>query len=392
MLELLLLALPQAPTALASTSGDTRLFFDPVVFDEDWVRRQEGPPGAKLYLGSQNLMALLGDLDGDGLFEAPSDIDALAWSETDPAYGPAPIQFLFSTVSNVGPYFDGDLLRMVEGQGVQVVVPESEFVAALQPASGSFDLDAAAHPTPGEFWFSVNSDLTGTLLGDVLDGDVLIYDRALGSVRRHYGEADIQLLVDQAMGGSATAIGDLTSLSFYPPTGEMAFTVQAPSSDDATVYGDGGGGRTLVGWSEVDWDFQDPAELDALAFVPGGIPQPPVFLTDVPFYAPGDAVRFKMRHGTPGSVAEGVRSLRTAYEPKPHDGVGFFFLDGTDPWLLRQLRLGQTGPTLLDSSGSGNFDWVVPDLPAGMTLADLYVQAYCPGGAGWAPPIALRIQ
>lgn len=393
MLVALVLALCQGgPVALASTTGDSRLPQDPVIFDEDWIRREEGNTGgAARYLSSQALMALLGDLDHDGVFDAPADVDALAWAPRPGASGPAPQDLLFSITTSLGPYEDGDLLRLADGQGVIVEVSEAELVAALQPTAGGFDLDAAARTPPGQIWFSVESDLSGTVLGDVLDGDVLVYDRQTGQVRRERSEAEIQALVTAAT-GSTTAIGDLLSLSFYPPTGELAFTVQAPTSADATVFGAGGGGRVLSGWSEADWQFQVETELDALAFVPGGAPQPPVIGTDVPFYGQGALMRITAHHGNPGGTILGYLAETTAYLAQPGQGIGFFFLDRADPWLQQFVRHGSTHPHLLDSSGSATFDWTTPVLKAGTPYMDLYFQALDVSTGHWSPPIVVRVQ
>ncbi len=387
---ILLLTCQVPPVALASTSGDSRLPQDPIVHDEAWIRRQEGPPGAAVWLSQHGLMALLGDLDGDGLFEAPGDIDALAWSPRGGGLGPAPPDFLFSTVSTTPAYADGDLLGFAGAQGLRIVIPEAEFVNLLQPASGSFDLDAAAFQGD-ELWFSVTSDLTGTILGDVADGDILAWDRLAGTVRVAWTEADVQAMVDQATGGGGS-VGDVLALSFYPPTGELAFTVQSPSAHDATVFGTGNGGRILPGFEEPDWDFQQATELDALAFVPGGIPQPPVMATDVPFYGQGVPVRFTGRHGTPGAIVEGYLAGAPGLDDRPGEGIGAFYLDLQDPFLLQQVALGHTHPRPFDASGSATFDWTSPVLPASMPWLDLYFQCYDHGGGGWSAPIVLRIQ
>lgn len=388
---LLFLACQAPPAALASTTGDSRLPQDPIVHDEAWIRRQDGPPGAAVWLSQHGLMALLGDLDGDGLFEAPTDIDALAWRPRGGGLGPSPRDFLFSTVSSTPAYEDGDLLSFQGAQGLRIVIPEAEFLSVLQPASGSFDLDGAAFQGD-ELWFTVASDLTGTVLGDVEDGDVLVWDRVANTLRVAYRESDIQALVDQATGGSTGSIGDVLSLSFYPPTGELAFTIQSPSAYDATVFGDGNGGRILPGFQEADWDFQQATELDALAFVPGGLPQPPVMATDVPFYAQGVPVRFTGRHGTPGAIVEGFVAGAPGWDDRPGEGIGGFCLDQQDPFLLQQTALGHTHPRPFDASGSATFDWTTPVLPSSLPWLDLYFQCYDHGGGGWSAPIVLRIQ
>ncbi|KAA3610800.1 MAG: hypothetical protein DWQ01_07765 [Planctomycetota bacterium] len=379
---------PQA--ALASSSSDTRLAQDPVVREEEWFRREEGPAGSKLFWPQGAWMACLGDQDGDGSLDQIGDIDALAWWPLTANPGPSPQDFVFSTVSSTALYEDGDLLRLSTSQGLVVEVPESEFLAALQPTSGGFDLDAAAVQN-SEIWFSVGTDLGGTVLGSVADGDVLVYDRTLRTVRLEHSEADIQAMVDQATGGSS-AFGDLLSLSFYPATGELAFTVQSPSSLDASVFGSGNGGRLLPGWEETDWNFQQATELDALSFPPVDLPQAPLLLLDLPRAAPGSLVRFSARHAATQSWVEGYRALRLAHQSQPGMGIGFTWLDPSDPFLIEQVQRGNTHPHLTDGSGSATFSWTTPNLPPGWSHLDLYFQMWDHGGQAWSPPIVLRVE
>ncbi|RMH01230.1 MAG: hypothetical protein D6702_11980 [Planctomycetota bacterium] len=397
MLTLLPLVLAQGPlVGLASTTSSTRLPQDPSVLDEAWIRRQEGPPGAATWLSRHAEMALAGDLDGDGLFDAPAGIDALClWTPAGAATTPYDLRF--SLVSDLGPFADGDLLAWLPGQGVGVEIAEADFVALLQPTSGSFDLDGVARRTgpADEVWFSLNSDLQGTVLGDLADGDVLVWDRTAGTVSRAFTEADIQALVDSATGGGTGPIGDTIALSFLPGTGELAFVVQSPSSLDASVFVADPTGlaapRLLLGWEESDWDFQQQTEIDALAFVADGPPPAPVLALDVPFYAPGEIARFKLRHGVPGSTAHGLRARRVGFDPRPGEGIGFLFLDPNDPLLISQLAHHNTWPQIVDSSGSATYDWTVPPLPPGLTEVDLFFQALDLAG-GFSAPIVIRVR
>ncbi|TAH38647.1 MAG: hypothetical protein EYC70_04570 [Planctomycetota bacterium] len=391
MLESVLLLTCQAPVvALASTSSDSSLAGDPVVLDEDWIRREEGAPGAARYVNQRAQMALLGDLDADGVFDAPSDVDALAYAARPGAPGPMAFDVLFSLLAGIGTYEDGDLLRVLENGGVQVEVGEAEFVAALQPGSGGFDLDAAEWMAPNEIWFSTEGTLLGTVLGDVEDGDVLVLDRNTGSVRRAYSEVQMQAFVDAAAPGSG-AIGDVLSLAFYPPTGELAFTVQSPSGADASVFGTGGGGRVLPGWAEGDWAFQQETELDALSFV-SGLPPAPCLDTDVAFYAPGAPVQFNVRHGAPGDIVVTYVSGSIRYLARPGEGAGFFFLDRADRFLNRQVRHQNLRARPFDASGNASLLWPAPTPKAAAAFLDLYFQSYDTGAGAWSAPIVIRIQ
>ena len=396
MLETIFMIVLQEPmTALASTTSDSRLPQDPIVRDEAWIRREEGPPGAKTYLTRHAQMALAGDIDGDSQFDALSGVDALCyWPELSGP--PNPMDFCFSMVSDLGPFEDGDLLRFDSNGGMTAVVTEAELSAALMPASGSFDLDAATYLAAlDQLWFSVTANLAGTVVGDVSDGDILVWDRSLASISRAFTEAEIQLQVDLVTGGG-TAIGDVLAMSFLPGGAELAFVVQSPSSLDGSVLVLDTGAvlppRLLSGWEEPDWDFQQATEIDALVFVAPGLVQPPVLDFDLPFFAPGDVARFKLRHGVPGSVAQGFRGRWTAFDPRPGVGIGFLYLDPNDPILISQVAHGNTHPQLVDASGSATYDWIVPALPPGLTSLDLYFQALDDSGGGWSAPIVLRIQ
>ena len=397
MLETMLLIVCQEPlAALASTTSDSRLAQDPIIHDEAWIRRSEGPPGAKAYLTRHAQMALAGDLDGDGLFDALGGVDALCTWPSVSSASPGPMDFCFSMVSDVGPFADGDLLRFDLAQGLVAVITEADFVAALQPASGSFDLDAATYrDSQDQLWFSVGSNLSGTVLGDVQDGDVLVWDRLNGVMSRAFTEAEVQALTDQATGGG-TAIGDVLALSFLPGTMDLGYVVQAPSSLDGGVLVLDASGvappRILAGWEEVDWDFQQATEIDALAFVGQGLVQPPVLDLDLPFFTPGDVARFKLRHAIPGSVAKGFRGRWTAFDSRPGVGIGFLYLDPNDPILIAQVTHGNTHPQIVDPSGSASYDWTIPVLPPGLPFVDLYFQALDDSGGGWSAPIVLRIQ
>ncbi len=395
MFEALALSLAQGPmVALASTTSDTRLLQDPVVHDEAWIRREDGAVGSRAFLTKHAQQTLVGDLTGNGSADPPAGVDALCVWNPGSGQAPLPHDFAFSMVSDLGAFSDGDLLRFSEGGGLEVLVAEAEFLALLQPASGSFDLDGVSRP-PGvdEIWFSVTSDLVGTVVGDVADGDVLVWDRASGNLTVAFTEAEVQLQVDQAVGAS-NPVGDVLAMSHLPGSGLLGIVVQSPSSLDGSVVVLDPAGvappQLLAGWEEGDWAFQQSTEIDALAFVDGGVPQPPVLDLDLDRYQPGETARFKLRHGEPGSTVHGYRAVRTGFELQPGDGIGFLFLDRTDPWLRAQVRNGNTQPQVVDPSGSAVFDWLVPALPPGVSSLELCFQAH-DDVAGWAAPIALRI-
>jgi len=392
MNPLLLLLLIQEPTlcALASTTNDTRLPQDPVVLDSAWlIHRQGQSPSTRVYLPDPSLSLLVGDLDGNGNLDEVEGIDALVWSPSAISPGSDASDFLFSTERGFGTFNDGDLLRWLPTQGLTVEWAESDITLFLQPNSGTFDLDAAT-VIGEELFFSMRDKLIGTVLGDLEDGDILAYHRGTSSVRIVYSEGQVQALVDHAT-GQTSAITDVLSLSQLPGSQELCFTVQSPTQSDSTVYAEGGGGRIVPEFQETNWGFQVSSELDALAFVPGGMVQPPILSTDLPSVSQGSILRFKVRHGTPGAVVIGFRASKLNCTFRAGAGLGFILLDKTDYWLLRQFYHGVFCPIQLDGSGSGTYDWTVPFLPNPLPYTDMFFQGMEVGNGFITNPIAIRV-
>ncbi|MDP6940516.1 MAG: hypothetical protein QGH51_00665 [Planctomycetota bacterium] len=389
----ILLLLLQSPTlsALASTTNDTRLPQDPVVQDTAWLLNRQGQtPTTRVYLPDSSLALLGGDLDADGFRDTVEGVDALLWSPTSISPGVDVSDFLFSTVRSYGPFEDGDLLRWSPTQGFQVEYSEASLVAAINPSNGVFDLDAATE-VGGELFFSLRDDLQGTVLGNLEDGDILAFNSATSAVRVVYSEGQVQAMVNNATNQS-TAITDVLSLSQLPGTQSLCFSVQSPTSLDATVFTEEGGGEIVPDFSESDWDFQISSELDALAFVPGGLVQPPILSTDLPTAKPGTTMRLKLRHATPGVIAVGARASALQCTFELGAGIGFLLLDKTDYWLRRQVFHGKYYPVQLDGSGSGTFDWTVPALAPGIPWTDMYFQVLDLSSGYWSNPIALRVE
>lgn len=380
-----------AQSALASTSKDTRLLQDPTCKDEAWIVQQEGSPGAGVYWSSQSWMFQLRDGDADGWLDTPPGVDALT-----PAVRPAgqqftPMDMAFSLDGNYQSFLDGDLICMDPQGGLQLVIAEQEFMSAIQLQSGSFDLDAICLRGQS-IWFSVKDSLQSGLFGTIDDGDILHYDLASGVVTRLYTEADVQAMVDQA-NGSSSAIGDVKALSIYPPTGELVFTVQAPSAHDASVFGTDQGGRLLTGWTESDWAFQEATELDALAFLPVEVQQPPVLATDLPYVDQNSTVKIKIRHGSPQGVAKGLFAYRRGFDDSlGYLGTGAVFLDQFDHAYQRQMTQGWLHSTPLDASGSGDFDWDTGSLPPQYSHMDFLIQALDLASQRLSNPIVLRLR
>lgn len=352
-------------------------------------RQYPGEPAA-LYWPRAAWFAQLRDLDDDQLLDLPPGVDALCVVPRPGATRFTPGDVAFSLDRDDFGFDDGSLLRMDPRGGLEVLVSESELVQALDVQSGRFDLDAA-HVYGELLWFSVKDGLATGQLGDVQDGDVLLYDRAQGSMSRLYSEAQIQDLVNNVSPGAA-AIGDVRSLSVHPVTDELCFTVQSPTDQDATLYGDGQGGRAIPGFLEQDYGFQVSTELDAFTFLDAPMQAGPTLDVDIPCAAPGDVTRLKLRHGTPLGIAKGIFCRRRGFAEADHGGVAAIYLDQSSALYQRQFQGGWMHPTAIDASGSAAFDWTAPVLPPGYAWVDHHFQAIDLVSGALSNPVVVRVR
>ena len=389
MFSSLVLFLLQAstPVAIASCSADSRLPQDPIVSAQALIRRGGFDLQARVYLSKQGWGGLLGDITGDGWADAPPGIDAITWSPTS-FNAPDISNFVFSCNTKFGIFNDGDLLRWTPGSGLVVEISEQQIKDILQPGGGSIDVDAIRKDQDGNYWLSFRSNLIGTVLGDIADGDVLQFDFSKNHVSLVWSESDIQQMVSVAT-GSLDVVGDLIALATLPG-GEPCFVIQSPSARDASLFGSWGGGHPVLDWQEKDWDFQVQTEIDALCFCPSQLPQPPVLMTDLPWVATDSYLRLKVRFAQPGAIICGYRSLRAGFAGIHLCGVGFIGLNTADPWLLRQYRNGRSYPLIADGSGSGTFNWRTPSLPPGAPSVDMHFQIWG-GNSGLSAPIVVKL-
>ncbi|MAW60066.1 MAG: hypothetical protein CMJ94_04420 [Planctomycetes bacterium] len=386
--SLLLAAVPQS--ALASTTSDTQLSVDPVCHDEALLLRTVGTPGSSLYWPRAAWFAQLRDLTGDGQLDLLPGVDALTLAPRRGATRFTPADLAFSTDANYAGFLDGDLLRFTPGGGLQCILPEDELVTALAVTSGNFDLDAA-HIEGDVLFFSLKDGVQSAILGPIEDGDLLVYQRKQGAVSRLWTESDVQAMVDQAQPGSGS-IGDLRSISADPITQELCFTVQSPTSDDATLYGDAGGGRLVPGFAEADYGFQVSTELDAFTFLPQAQERGPVLDVDLPYAASGETIRLKVRHGSPDGLVRGIICRKRGFAEADYGGGGAIFLDQQDALYQRQFQNGWMHPTQLDGGGSATFDWTAPVLPPQFDHVDHYFQLVDAGSGALSNPILVRLR
>jgi hypothetical protein len=387
---LLLQSAPPPMYAIASTTSDSRLPQDSICRNEELLRRDLQDSWPRVAVTQQSWMSFLGDMDGDGLFDFPAGIDAVSLLPPVAPAEPSLVDLWFSSDRDFLGFKDGDILRLSPLGGVELVYSEVSLHATLQPTSGSIDIDALYVLEPKVLLISLANNLTATNLGDIKDGDILEWNPSAQTVTIFAREADVQNWVDTATGGSS-AIGDLKSLSMLPGTPHLAFTVQAPTAMDASVFSNENGGTLVQSWQESDWAFQESTELDALSFVPEEFRQPIVLSTDVAYVQPQSRIKLRMHHATPGAQLRGIAGTTFTIQSQLNGHAGVAVVN---PFVgaSRNWPAANQAPLFADASGSAAYDAVLPSLPAGAAFLTLWCQALDSQSQGWSTPIVLRLE
>ena len=257
----------------------------------------------------------------------------------------------FSLLSNVSPFLDGDVLGMSSGGGVEVLVPEDVLAASMGMAGTSIDIDAVAWDASGRLHFSIQTDLDGTTLGTVQNGDILRIEFD-GTAKRVLTEMDIEEKYLLAT-GVAASIGDVHGLELVD--GEAFVTIQSPSDADGGVL-DCGQSPSFV-MTDAGAGLGG-AELDALMLVTGDSELPGVRV-EPQAIAAGGTPHFTFT-GDPGGALLVLWSGSEGFVPFSSPGFGAWYLDPADPWLNSIF----TAPTLpvvpLDGSGRYEIDYPIP--------------------------------
>jgi hypothetical protein len=281
----------------------------------------------------------------------PGDVDAAALR---PGKQPGSAASLaFSLLANEGDVADGDVLGLAPGGGLEVLISEFELVTQLGVPGANIDVDAIAFDDQGRLIFSLQSDLSSTILGDVLDGDVLSYGADIGVVRL-MSEVEVQAYVTAAT-GLTSAIGDVLGLEWV--NGEIWVSVQAPSSIDGSVIACGAFPRVVLDESTAGLGG---AELDAL-LVPGLAAAPTVLSFTPAVSAPGTTVTASIQSNAPASPQAVIVAGAAGWVGgAPAGGFGDFYVDPLDPWLATALSGPGLTVVVLDGQGAYAADLVLP--------------------------------
>ena len=296
----------------------------------------------------------------------PGDIDGFA---RRPGESPGSASSIaFSLLSNEAGFLDGDVIGIDPGLGAFVLVSEFEIATALGVADANLDVNALSFDDQGRLYFSLQANLSGTLLGDLLDGDVLRMDGP-GSVSLVVSEAQVQAQFEAAT-GLTDAIGDVQGLEWFG--GEVWVSTQSPSSHDGGVF-------RAVGTPEVVLEEAQAglggAELDAFAFARAG-DEFTSFTLSADEALPGDVLAVEA-YGSPGDLLLLLPAGAAGFvDFSNNPGFGGFYVDPLDPWLQSTLASPGAGVVApLDGAGRFSANWM---LPSGTFFGP------GPGGDGWS--------
>lgn len=357
--------------------------------DEELVLVAPGSTPRK-FLSDATLALYFSDRNSDGLFDEPNDIDALAILPTEhgkPAIGAV----VFSLLTDQNGIKDGDVVRFDPSDpvdGLEVLFPESYFVAALAAGDGNIDIDAIAFAPDGSLWFSLAED---EALGpnSVVVQDETIFTIAPGATTATvaYSAAQIEAIAKNAL-GITTAIADVLALEFAG--NDLLFTVQSPTAHDATILSTANGGSIHLGATEASFGFGADVECDALALAPTA-----VFASlDVEpnVAAPGANVAVVLDGLTPNQPAVLVLSGTIAVNGAGWIAPGFGALVASpfDPIFLAGVGYSPALVGIADGLGILQYSGVTPF--AGATGLDLAIQGHDGATARFSAPVALEIQ
>lgn len=297
----------------------------------------------------------------------PSDIDAV---------GLLPVglgndhraAIAFSLLSNEGGFLDGDVLGIGPGGGLVTLVPEAALSALLGVPTANLDVDAVDYDELGRLVFSLQGDLSGTVFGNVDNGDVLRLEPD-GSLSRPYTEADVQAALDQT-GMTSGPIGDVHGVTSY--LGDLFVALQGPSDVDGGVLRLGAAPLIVAGDLVLGLGG---AELDALTALESGWDLGTIAL-DTDVSVPGAFVHGEGFGFTPGAPLLLFVAGQPGFEPGyGFGGFGDLFLDPLDPFLLQATAAVGFPVVLADGVGHFSLDF---QLPAGV-----WGGAWM-GGQGWS--------
>jgi hypothetical protein len=327
-----------------------------------------------------------GDVTGDGATDLWKDVDALYVGQVKKRV----VDVIVSFNTGLGGFVDGDLIRLDPAGVLSMFHSESELVIAFAIGDGNVDVDGLHVGPDGRIYVSfadneasslVSTDLPGT----ITDGSIVWWDPVNLAVGVQQTETAIDGLVSHAMGKAVTT-GDTLGIAM-DRNGVICFSVQNPSTDDASVFSEANGGEYVR--KEADLGLTGAPEIDALDLTPF----PPAFLAAraTPRLVPGN-ISAVVDLDTAPSVRPFVLLLSTARgdaDLLPFKGMRGVALDALDPLFAASLHdlpwcLGVTDV-------AGHASVTLPPAPVGVVMT-LFCQPFDLGSNTVGTPIALELQ
>lgn len=325
-----------------------------------------------------------GDVNGDGATDDWKDVDAVWIGQS----GDRVTDVYVSFNTTHGPWLDGDVARLAEDGTLALVYSEAQLITAFGLTDGQMDLDGLHVAVDGRFFVSFNDDEASTLLstdstGVITDGSIVIWDPARASVSVALTEGQVDALVSNALGKSQKTIDTLGVA--MDSNGVLCFSVQSPSSDDATTFRDANGGEIVLAESALG--LTGSPEIDALEVVSA----PASFLATrvTPRLVAGNVQAQVDLDGPPNHLLIVTLSL-TRGDARRFPGDGFFglLLDPADPLFSASLADLPWTFAATDAVGRATI-WFDP-APSGIVIT-VYAQAYDFDGHAWGTPIAVEL-
>lgn len=312
--------------------------------DDSSLVRADASGSAEAILSEGHWQALLGTV--------PGDVDALSrrvgWDpESASSLG-------FSFLSDTAGFLDGDLLTLDPAGGLQLLVAEADLLAALGMVGGNLDVDAMDLSRTDQVYLSLQSDLPGTVIGDVLDGDVLVYDLVTQSISTYLTEDEMQGAFTLAT-GSLSAIGDVLGICFR--SNELLFSIQSPSAYDGAVLSMEQGGIVVRDEGAMGLGG---SELSALSLAQAS--ELPYFELGQLSAFPGDTLNLSV-HGLPNVMYVALFAGNTGqidFGRRP--GWGTIAMDPTDTWLISTLSMNNLPFVVTDGLGDFTGNLMLPSV------------------------------
>jgi hypothetical protein len=358
--------------------------------DREEILLFEEGMGSRILFANEGFAFMIGDVNGDGVEDVPSNVDALHVKATPQESLPSAL--LFSTSTNGFGVKDGDVVRFQNTGGVEIFMAESDFVTVTGASDGNVDVDAFSLSPAGEVYFSFadNEDsflLSGSQPGIIEDGDILFID-GQGKASILYTEADVSDLVLNAT-GSSYKIVDVLSLCHDSVNQCLCFTVQSPSSYDGTVFTDANGGTLVTGYEEPDFGFSNAIELDALSLLPV-YQDLRAFQIEPRYPDEGDTITLTLTGGEPSEPFFLLLSgAKTGASLPPYiGGYGVMMLDMDHPFFNAGLSGISNLTGFYNAGGVGQF---VTTLPVYPDPVDIHLQAVDPEARVYAHPLTMEM-